>query len=406
MSETKRLFFEDAGILDFSGRIVERRSVEGRPAVVLDQTAFYAESGGQPWDLGTIDGVPVLQVLDDEGTIVHVLEREIAGETVSGRVDRVRRFDHMQQHSGQHVLSQAFIEVCDGETRSFHLGAEVSTLEIGIGQISDETLDRVERRANEVVFEDRAVKTYFVPSERIAEVPLRRPPKVEGLIRVVEVEGFDYSACGGTHVRRTGEIGLIKTIAAERIRGNLRFTFVCGGRALADYQVKARVCRSLVGRFNVPDRDIPASVEKLGTELKEARKRLKALEQTAAGYEAKELAASAAGNIIARVFSDRSPEGVKALALNLVRQGAFIAVFAVKGEAKAHLILARSESMAMDLRPLVAELAPLFDGKGGGGASLVEIAGDKEADLENLISRACRLIHAAAPNGPGADSRS
>ena len=119
----------------------------------------------------------------------------------------------MQQHTGQHVLSQAFIEIVNGETRSFHLGADVSTLEIGIGQISDETLDRVERRANEIVFEDRAVKTYFVPSERIAEVPLRRPPKVEGLVRVVEVEGFDYSACGGTHVRRTGEIGLIKVIA-------------------------------------------------------------------------------------------------------------------------------------------------------------------------------------------------
>ncbi len=257
MSETRRLFFEDVGLCEFAGRVVERRTVEGKPAVVLDQTAFYAESGGQPWDLGTLNGIPVLQVLDDEGAIVHVLERDVDGESVLGTIDWARRLDHMQQHTGQHVLSQAFIEIVNGETRSFHLGADVSTLEIGIGQISDETLDRVERRANEIVFEDRAVKTYFVPSERIAEVPLRRPPKVEGLVRVVEVEGFDYSACGGTHVRRTGEIGLIKVIASERIRGNVRFTFVCGGRALADSQVKTRVCRGLVGKFNVPDQGNP-----------------------------------------------------------------------------------------------------------------------------------------------------
>lgn len=392
MSETKKLFFEDVALREFTGRIVERREIEGRPAVILDQTAFYAEAGGQPWDLGTIGGAPVLKVIDDEGTIVHVLEREIDGETVVGKIDWPRRFDHMQQHTGQHVLSQAFIEVINGETRSFHLGETVSTLEIGIDRISDETLDRVERRANEIIFEDRPVKTYFVPSERIAEVPLRRPPKVTGLIRVVEVEGFDYSACGGTHVRRTGEIGLIKVIGSERIRGNLRFTFVCGGRALADAQVKTRVCRALVGRFNVPDGEIPGAVEKLSAELKDAKKRLKALEQTAAGYEAREIAAAAEEKVVARVFSDKSPEGIKALALSLVRLGSFIVIFAARGEAKAHLILARSESQTIDLRSLVADLAPLFGGKGGGGASLVEIAGNRDADLEALVARAAAAI--------------
>jgi alanyl-tRNA synthetase len=265
-------------------------------------------------------------------------------------------------------------------------------LEIGIDRIADETLDRVERRANAIVFEDRAVKTYFVPSERISEVPLRRPPKVEGLIRVVEVEGFDYSACGGTHVRRTGEIGLIKVIAAERIRGNLRFTFVCGGRALADYQVKTRVCRTLVGRFNVPDAEIPAFVDKLGAELKDTKKRLRGLEQTAAGYEAKDLAAETEGTVVARVFADKSPEGAKSLALQLVKLGPRAVVFGTKSEAKSHLVLARAESVALDLRPLVAELAPLFQGKGGGGASLVEIAGDREADLDALVAQAASKL--------------
>ena len=395
MNETKRLFFEDVTLLEFEARVVERRTVDGRPAVVLDQTAFYPESGGQPWDLGTIAGIPVVQVVDEDGIIVHVLERNPAADMVSGTVDSVRRFDHMQQHTGQHVLSQAFVEIMNGETRSFHLGGETSSLEIGLGEISDANLDRVERRANEVVFEDRVVKTYFVPADRIAEVPLRRPPKVEGLIRVVEVEGFDYSACGGTHVRRTGEIGLIKVVGAERIRGNLRFAFVCGSRALADDQVKTRVCRGLVGKFNAPDREIPAAVDKLGAELKDAKKRLKILEQTAAGYEARDLAAAAEGEIIARLLPEKSPEGARALALSLVKLGSFAAVFGTKSEEKSHLVLARSESLTGDLRPLVAVLAPLFQGKGGGGPSLVEIAGDKSADLEAIIARAASAIREA-----------
>jgi alanyl-tRNA synthetase len=398
MNETKRLYFEDVGLMEFSARVVERRTVEGLTAVVLDQTAFYPESGGQPWDLGTIAGVPVVRVVDEDGMILHVLEREIDGDAVEGRVDGLRRFDHMQQHSGQHILSQAFIEILNGETRSFHLGAEASSLEIGIGTISDESLDRVEARANEIVFQDRPIKTYALPSERISEVPLRRPPKVEGLIRVVEVEGFDYSACGGTHVRRTGEIGLIKIIGMERLRGNLRFTFVCGRRALIDDQVKTRVCRELVGRFNVPDREIPAAVERLGGELKEAKKRLKILEQTAAGYEARDLAATAEGKIIGRVFDEKSLESLRALAMSLVRRGEFAAVFAARGETKAHLILARAESLPIDLRPLVATLAPLIQGKGGGGPSLVEIAGDRAADLAAIVAQACAAIRERMPS--------
>jgi alanyl-tRNA synthetase len=137
----------------------------------------------------------------------------------------------MQQHTGQHILSQAFWEVLKGETRSFHLGPEVSTLEIGLGAVAEAELDKVEDRANTVVWEDREVKTYFVPEERIDEVPLRRPPKKQGLLRVVEVDGFDYSACGGTHVRRTGEIGGIKIVGAEKIRGNLRFEGPVGAEA-------------------------------------------------------------------------------------------------------------------------------------------------------------------------------
>jgi alanyl-tRNA synthetase len=396
MNETRRLFFEDAYRTEFEARVVGRSVVDGRPAVVLDATAFYPESGGQPWDLGTIHGVPVLKVVEEGTIIVHILEREISEENVRGCVDWNRRFDHMQQHSGQHILSQAFVEVARGETRSFHLGEAMSTLEIGLPSITDETLDRVEQRANAVVFRNLAVKTAFVPPDRISEVPLRRPPKVEGTIRVVEVDGFDLSACGGTHVRRAGEIGLIKIVGWEKIRGNLRFVFVCGGRALEDYQVKVRVARDLVGRFSVQDGEVPAAVEKLALELKGAKKRLRIVEEKAAGYEAKELAAAAEGRIVTGIFTGRSPEAVRALALALVRQGEFAAVFAVRSESRSHIVLARSESLDVDLRRLVGIIAPLLNGKGGGGPSLVEIAGDLGADLAVVVETAKSELAAAS----------
>lgn len=388
MNETRRLYFEDAYRTEFEAGIVGRSVVDGRPAVVLDATAFYPESGGQPWDLGTIAGVPVLKVVEEGAAIVHVLEREIAVENVRGCVDWNRRFDHMQQHSGQHILSRAFLEVAGGETRSFHLGTETATLEIGLPSISDETLDRVERRANAVVFLDLAVKTALIPPGRISEVPLRRPPHVEGTIRVVEVDGYDHSACGGTHVRRAGEIGLIKIVGWERIRGNLRFVFVCGGRALEDYQVKVRLARDLVRRFNVRDGEVPAAADKLSAEVKSAKKSLRIAEERAAGYEAKEMAAAADGGIVTGIFDNRSPEDVRLLALALVRQGEFAAVFAARSESRSHVVIARSESLAVDLRRLVGILAPLINGRGGGGPSLVEMAGDPGADLAVVVEKA------------------
>ena len=389
---TKRLYYEDPFRTEFEARVLDRRAAGGRPALVLDQTCFYPESGGQPFDLGTLNGVEVVEVVEEGEAILHVLKNQVEADAVKGRIEWKRRFDHMQQHTGQHILSQAFVEVLKGETKSFHLGGDSSTLEIGIGTVSDESLERVEGRANQVVFEDRPVKTRFVPPDRIAEVPLRRPPKVEGVIRVVEVEGFDWSACGGTHVGRTGEIGLIKVMGWERIRGNLRFGFVCGARALAEFQARNRVVRDLAGKFNIQAGDVPVFVERLGAEAKESKRRLKKLEETLAGYEAGELVAKAEGRLVKTVLAERGPDAARALALAVIRKGEFIALIGARSESRSHLVMARSESIGVDLRPLAAELASLMNGKGGGSPSLVEIAGDPGADLENVLrSSAAKL---------------
>jgi alanyl-tRNA synthetase len=396
MSATKRLYFDDAYLTEFDAKIVETREDEGRPAVILDRTAFYPESGGQPSDRGTLGGAAVLEVLDLDGVILHVLERPVGGGRVGGRVDWALRFDHMQQHTGQHVLSQAFFEILKGETRSFHLGPDVSTLEIGLPSATEAELDRVEDRANAVVWEDREVKTYFVPEERIGEVPLRRPPKKSGLLRVVEVDGFDYSACGGTHVRRTGEIGLVRIGPAEKIRGNLRFDFLCGGRALRDYRVRDRAVRRVAGMFSASPADAPGQVEKMAAELKALKKRARRLEEGLAAFEAGEIVKEAGGRVIAGVLEGKTPEEARFLALNIIKSGEFAVAYGAAGEDQVHLIAARSESIKADLRQLIPAVAAVVPVRGGGGPSLVELVTPEKTRLREIVEAAAAWLSANA----------
>jgi alanyl-tRNA synthetase len=396
---TERLYFSDAYLTEFEARVVRREEKDDRTVLILDRTAFYPESGGQPADRGTIDGFAVLDVQEEGDDIRHTVEGRPAGETVKGKIDWPLRFDRMQQHSGQHVLSQAFLEALNGETRSFHLGDEVSTLEIGLSQASEDDLERVERAANAVVFEDREVKTYFVSGEEVARVPLRRPPKKEGTIRIVEVAGYDYSACGGTHVRRTGEIGLIKVARWERIRGNLRFDFLCGGRALRDYALKNRALRRVSGCFSVAEKDAADAVDKALADLKALKKASRTLEETLAGYEARELIEQAPGRVIRRVFAGRTPEEVRRLALKIIRQASRVVLFATRVEPQSHLFLARSDDLDLDLREWVPRISSTVKGKGGGGPSLVEIVTRDSGRIDEALAEAEESIR---PRIPGA----
>jgi alanyl-tRNA synthetase len=392
MSATRRLYYEDAYLLEFEAQAVAAVEHEGRPAVILDATAFYPESGGQPWDRGTLNGVEVVEVHDLDGAIVHVLAAALPPGPVRGRVDPGVRTDHMQQHTGQHVLSQAFWELLKGETLSFHMGPGVSTLEIGLKAITETDSDRVEDRANAVVWRDLEVKTYFVPDERIGEVPLRRPPKKSGLLRVVEVDGFDYSACGGTHVRRTGEIGLIKLGGIEKIRGNLRFEFRCGGRALVDYRSKDRTVRRQAAAFSCASGEVAGQVEKLQAEGRALKKRIRQIGDRLAGFESEEIVRSAAGKVLAGVLEDKTPEEARSLALHVVKRGDLAVAYGAVGQSQAHLILARAESLKTDLRQIVPIISAVVPVKGGGGPSLVELVTGDKARLTEAVEAAAAWL--------------
>ncbi len=249
-------------------------------------------------------------------------------------------------------------------------------------------MEKVESRANKVVFEDREIRTYFVPPESLGSVPLRRPPKKEGTIRVVEVSGFDFSACGGTHCRRTGEIGLIKIIRWDKIRNNLRFEFLCGRRAWRDYAIKNQAVMEISQKFSVHERDAARAVEKTLQEAKLTRKKMKQLQEALAGFEAREVVEKGSGWRGKKVWTDKTAEEAKLLALNIIRLAERAVLFAVRGGERDHIIFACAEKMPLNMRDLVPMVMERSKGKGGGGPSLVEIVADKGTDLEGVLAAA------------------
>lgn len=389
---TKRLYFENPYQIEFEARVVERLSWREKPAVVLDQTCFYPESGGQPSDRGTLNGIEVLGVLEEDSKILHLLEDDISAGEVKGKIDWQTRFDFMQQHAGQHILSQSFHELYQAETLSFHLGEVTSTVEIDLRKVAEEEVERVETRANDIVFQDREIKSYFIPEEKISSIPLRKPPKKKGLIRVVEVSDFDYSACGGTHPFKTGEVGLIKILKWEKIRNNVKFEFVCGQRASKDYAWKNRDLRELSNMFTVSEREVLTSVEKLQSDLKSQRKKTRKMQERVSQYEAQEIIRNTEGRIIKDVFTGRTPDEVRCLALDIIKKGDFIVLYALREGERGHLVFACSENLKCDMRELVPLVSPLIKGKGGGNPSLVQIGAEEAENLELALDKAYEFI--------------
>src|SRR5690606_35968000 len=292
---TDRLYYNDSSLLRFDASVIEAGVHEGRPFVVLDRSAFYPTSGGQPFDTGTIDGRRVVDVFvrDEDEAVVHVLERTLdSGVRGEGVIDAARRRDHMQQHSGQHVLSAAFVRTCGARTASFHLGAEVSTIDLA-ASLDAGAIEAAEQEANRIVWEDRPVRVRYVSAEEAAALPLRKEPVRGGTLRLVDIEDWDLSACGGTHVPRTGVIGLIAVTASERYKGGTRVSFACGGRALR----YLRMCREALGgavrQLSVQPRELPDAVARLQNETKALRQQARALGERLAGFEAEELAQTA-----------------------------------------------------------------------------------------------------------------
>ena len=391
--ETIRLYFEDQYRVEFEAKVLDRVIYEGKPVLILDQTCFYPESGGQPFDKGTINGIQVINVIEEKGKILHVLEENVESENIRGEIDWDRRFDHMQQHAGQHILSQSFYKLYRAKTLSFHLGQDFSTLEMDMRNTIDGNVEKVEKLANEIVFKNGEIKSFFIPEEKIMDVPLRKPPQKKGLIRVVNISDFDYSACGGTHPSRTGEIGLIKILKWERLRNNIRFEFVCGERALHDYTIKNSVIRQIAVRLTVGACEVVPSLEKLFADLKDQKRNNKKMQGRISQLEALEIVKNAKERIIKNIFTERMLEEVRFLALNIIKKGDYVVLYGLRLKNSVHVVMASSEALGVDMRELIPVVSPLIKGKGGGQSFIVQIAGEEVKNLELALDKAEKHIN-------------
>jgi alanyl-tRNA synthetase len=378
---TIHLYYDDPYRTEFDAQIV--RCVEGEEGgvgVILDRTCFYPTSGGQPCDQGTLDGQTVLDVTEDQGDIIHRIGGRLTGPGVHGCIDWPRRFDHMQQHTGQHILSQAFEQLLDAQTVSFHLGAELCTIDLNRPALEAAEAERVEDRANEIVFADRPVHTRFVAPEEIAALGLRKAPTVETDIRIVEVEGFDRSPCGGTHCGRTGQVGPIAIRRWERRRQEMRVEFVCGWRAVRDYRWKTSTVNELALAFSVKDRDMAAAARRLMQEAADNRRELQRSREELLATEAERLLATATVwldiRIVRKAFAERDVPEARKLASLLVAQPRTIALLGIGGTGRqARLIFARSTDMPGDLAALLRRTCQAFAGSGGGQPHLAQGGG-------------------------------
>jgi len=371
MKEMERLYYADSYLAEFSARVVAVRDTPNGPAVVLDHTAFYPIGGGQPDDRGEIAGIPVCAV--EEGPDGEVLHYVAAGPAPSGevkaRLDWQRRFDLMQQHTGQHLLSASFQHAAEAETIGFHLTEE--NLQIDLDRpITPEQAAAAEDLANRIIREDHDVSCSFIGPEEASRIPWRKPPAHEGPIRLVTVESFDHSPCGGTHVRHTSELGLIKITGLERVRNGSRVSFLCGGRAIGDYQNKLSIVDRLVRELHAPAGELDAAVIRLREQLAQAEHQVGELRQTLLAWEAERLRRDGAPWII-QVYPGRPLDELRLLAAKLTAHGA-MAILARTEENQAQLVLARPTGDGLDMAATLRTVLAPYAGKGGGTSAFAQ----------------------------------
>ncbi len=394
---TERLYYSQPYLTEFDAQVVavEAGQAGTRSIVMLDRTAFYPTSGGQPFDTGTLGTARVVDVIDrDDGTIEHVIEGTIAqGRAVRGRIDWARRFDHMQQHTGQHLLSAAFVRVAGAKTIGFHLGATGSTIDLD-GDPGADRIGRVEIEANRIVWEDRPVRIRTVRAAEAAGLPLRRDPKREGDLRVIEIDGYAVSACGGTHVSATGAIGLIAVARTERYKGGLRVEFLCGGRALGAYRAQRDIIGDLARQLSMLPHEVPTAVARLLADQRELRKVARLLHECTASEQAARLAAGApvvnGVRVVVQAIVGGDAPTLRALASTIITQPGFrVALFS--DSSPTLVVVARSTDSQLNATAVLRALTQQFGGRGGGNPDLAQ-GGGLSGDLPTILDRARELL--------------
>ena len=402
MPATERLYYQDSHLVEFEARVTDKTDrVSGWTAVTLDRTAFYPTGGGQPSDTGTLNGERVLECIDDEDNgVLHVIQGRApeVGASVRGRIDWPRRLDHIQQHTGQHILSQAFVTLFSAPTRGFRVLHDVCEIDIELTNPTNELIERAVELANNVVWEDREITIKAATADEAAQLPLRKEPSRAGELRLIEIEGFDLTPCGGTHAYRTGEVGMIAVRTWERAKGLTRIEFAAGTRALADYRRANKTSRAVAALFSASRDDAAKLAARMVEENKDLHRRVRSLEEIAARVEADELLASispssAGMRVVSQIFDDRDAESLKRLALALISHPNTIALLGSRDKEAARLVFAKAADAPGNMNALMRDACETLDGRGGGKPDMAQGGGKNVAKLAQAIDAAAENLN-------------
>jgi alanyl-tRNA synthetase len=383
---TERLYYHDSYLRQFDAHALE--SADDGSTVYLDRTAFYPTSGGQPFDLGSIAGIAVRDVVDEGDRVAHLLAAPLAAGPVACSIDWIRRFDHMQQHTGQHLISAVCEELFKLRTVSFHLGAESATIDLEGGPVDSRVISAVEARANEIVWENRPVDVTYEDAGSVQG--LRKASEREGTLRVVSIHGLDRSACGGTHVRATGEIGAVLLRKLEKIRQSVRVEFLCGGRAVrrarADYEALNRVAQL----FSASLDEVPGVVAAQMETARAADKARRKLQLDLAAYRGRELYQNTVPGPdgirrAVRRATSGSLEELRALAQNFTAQS--MAVFVATLASPPSVLLATSADSGVDAGQKLKAALAAVGGRGGGAARMAQGSVPDGALLDQVVEK-------------------
>jgi alanyl-tRNA synthetase len=396
---TVKLYWDDSHLTRFTARVTDVWAQGDHRIVTLDRSAFYPTGGGQPCDTGSINSARVIDVeMADDGRILHRLDPDVAvaaGEEVNCEVDWRRRREMIQQHTGQHILSQAFFQLFGAETKGFRITDRTTEIDLTLETQPDEierAIARAEEMANDVVFDNRAIRVHKVTPEEAERLPLRKESFVADCVRVIEIADYDWSPCGGTHAERTGEVGLIVVRGWERAKKMTRVHFLCGVRALEDYRGASRSVDAIARKFTVGREEVESSVARLFDENKRLTRRARELAGIAATVEAFELIEATepvdGARIVSRVFDNRDIEELNLLAHRLVEGDNVVALLASKESGTARLIFARSANLSTDMSALMRAACERLGGRGGGKPEFAQGGGSKVSDLDKALEEA------------------
>ena len=391
---TERLYYRDSFLREFDAQVISCEKEGDCWKVVLDRTAFYPTSGGQPHDTGKLGDVPVIEVADAEHKVVHYASAEVPVGPVHGVIDWPRRIDHMQQHTGQHLLSAAFIELFGFQTVSFHLGKETSTIDLDTPAVIPKQPEEAERRVNEVIFEDKPVVIRFGTAEELIEAGIRKKVEREGILRAIEVEGFDRQPCGGTHLERTGQAGLLLIRKLERRRDQCRVDFVCGFRALAAARNDFSTLTQAASLLSCGLGEVPAVLGKLIEDRRVQHGAVKRLEEGLAEHEARKLLASqpstGALRVISSALEEATPSYLGLLAAKLVAEANVVALLASR--ASGHVVFAQTKGLSHDMGALLRNTLKQLGGKGGGAKDFAQGNVLDAAKAADVVAHAKKVL--------------